>query len=331
VIMDIRNLPGSIKAAILIHSLGADASHLIMTNMDEVQRELIKKHLIEIGDISQDIVEAVSIEFINKLKQGGKAKFTNDQSVPQNRKGNPKSDKSENEVNGTQRIKALEALEADQIVELIKDEHPQTIAAITLHLDSQVASDVISRLPDDLIIDVSLRVANMDKILSGMIHEINDAFEELLRNKKTSAVHKTSGVKQLAEILNYSDQLITEQILSDIEKKNPGLAEEIKQRMFIFEDLILIDDKGMQKVLRKVESKELALALKGASDEVKRKIFKNMSKRAAEMLNEEIENMGAVRMKEVETAQQVINKIIQEMAATNEIVISGRGGEQFIA
>jgi flagellar motor switch protein FliG len=326
--MDLSNLPGSIKAAILIHSMGIEMSGMIMNNMDPAQQQLIKKHLNEIGDISPDIVEAVSVEFVKKLKQGKNSFLSNARTTAQIKKDTAKF---EDENGSSQKLKVLESLEADQIYELIKDEHPQTIAAITIHLDSQVASDVISRLPDELIIDVSLRVANMDKILSGMIQEVNCAFEDFLRNKKTSTVHKTSGVKQLAEILNYADQIITDQILNDIEKKNPGLAEEIKQRMFLFEDLVLIEDKGMQKILRKVETKELALALKGAADEVKQKIFKNMSSRAAEMLNEEIENMGAVRMKEVEMAQQAINKIIQEMASANEIVISGRGGEQFIA
>jgi flagellar motor switch protein FliG len=326
--MDIQNLPGTFKVAVIIHSLGMDAAAPIINRMDENQKIQLKQHLENMGDIPNDIIEKISQEFLTNLKNGGGVR----RSVAEKKQRKDLEDtKGEKDRNTVKRIKALENLEPDQIVELIKEEHPQTIAAIALHLDSGVASEVISALPDDIIVDVSLRVANLDKILPGMIDEINTVFQEILSNKRTSVVQKTSGVAQLAEILNYSDQIIAEQILSDIEKNNPELAEEIKQRMFVFEDLILIDDKGMQKILRKVETSELALALKGASDEVKYKIFNNMSKRAAEMLGEEIETLGAVRMKDVEIAQQAINKIIQEMASNNEIVITGRGGEQFIA
>ena len=326
--MNTASLPGTFKAAVLIHTLGSDASVSILSGMNESQRVIIQQHLEEIKNVPPDVIEKISQEFLNSLEKNKKT------TTPVKRKNNKKAsddDDGDSSAKSTKKLKALENLEPDQIVELIKDEHPQTIAAIALHLDSGVASEVISALPDESIIDVSLRVANLDKILSGMIDEINNVFEEILSNKQTSVVHKTSGVAQLAEILNYSDQIIAEQILNDIEKNNPELAEEIKQRMFVFEDLVLIDDRGMQKILRKVETGELALALKGASDEVKQKIFKNMSKRAAEMLDEEIETLGAVRMKEVETAQQTINKVIQEMASNNEIIISGRGGEQFIA
>lgn len=328
--MDVSNLPGSYKAAVLVHAIGPEASAILMKNMSEAEKEKIHRYLNELGSVSPELVEQVSMEFLDAIKQQRRLKMKINTSGPDRRKD--KNDKTV-EKSGKQKatLKALENLEPEQIAELIKDEHPQTIAAIALHLDTKKASEVISGLRDDLIIEVSLRVARLDKILSGMIQEVDAVFEEILSSKKGTTVHKTSGVAQLADILNYSDQIIAEQILNDIEKNNPELADEIKQRMFIFDDLVLIDDKGIQKVLRKVETGELALALKGAADETKHKIFSNMSKRAAEMLSEEIETMGAVRMKDVENAQQAITKIIQEMAASNEIIISGRGGEQFIA
>lgn len=325
--MDISNLNRSLKAAILIHTLGPQASQGIMAGLEPGQRETVKQHLNEMGNISPDIVEKVAEEFLNDLrsKSGFQQKQLSAPTV------NQKKHEKKDEKKQTKKLSSLESLEPEQIVDLIKDEHPQTIAAIALHLESHIASEVLSAFPDELIIDVSLRIANLNRILSGMIEEIDEIFKEILSNKNTSTVQKTSGIDQLAEILNLSDQIIAEQILEDIEQNNPELAEEIKQKMFVFEDLVLIDDKGMQKILRKVETGELALALKGASDEAKQKIFKNMSKRAAEMLSEEIEALGAVRMKDVESAQAVINKIIQDMVASNEIIITGRGGEQFIA
>jgi flagellar motor switch protein FliG len=325
--MDIRNLSGSLKAAILIHSLGPEASRGILNSLDDTERLVVQEHLKQMKQVSPAIAEKVAEEFLKDLKSG-KLSRGNKTLVSQNKKT---TDRSKEEKSQTVKLNSLEKLEPEQIVDLIKDEHPQTIAAIALHLESNIASEVISAFPDDLIIDVSLRMASLDKILSGMIEEVDNVFKEIMSNKQSSTVQKTSGIDQLAQILNYSDQMIAEQILSDIEKSNPQLAEEIKQKMFVFEDIVLIDDRGVQKVLRKVETGELAMALKGASDEVKQKVFRNMSKRAAEMLSEEIDTLGAVRMKDVEEAQQVVNKIIQEMVAGSEIIIAGRGGDQYIA
>ena len=327
--MDIRSLSGSHKVAILVHSLGPEASQGILESLDEREKMLVKEHIKQMGYVAPDIVEKIAEEFLRDLQSG--RKFQGKTRTIASSKQDKKDKEKEKEERKPATLDSLLNLEPEQIVDLIKDEHPQTIAAIALHLEPNVASEVISAFPDDLIIDVSLRMANLDKIISGMIEEIDNVFKEIMSNKQTSTVQKTSGIDQLAEILNYSDQIIAEQILSDIEKDNPELAEEIKQKMFVFEDIVLIDDKGVQKILRKVETGELAMALKGSSDEVRQKIFKNMSKRAAEMLSEEIDTLGAVRMKDVEEAQQIINKVIQEMVASNEIIITGRGGDQYIA
>jgi len=213
---------------------------------------------------------------------------------------------------------------------MIKDEHPQTIAVIVVHLQPESGSAVLSKLPDNLRVEVAMRIARLDKVLSGMVNEIDRVFEDLKKKKKTSATHKTGGVSHLAELLNMVEGSAGEQILNEIEEVNPDLAAQIKQMMFVFEDLVLVDDKGMQKVLRRVETSKLSLALKGASEEVRQKIFKNMSERAGVMLKEEIEAIGAVRMKDVEEAQQTITRIIQELEAKSEIVISGRKGGDFI-
>jgi len=163
-----------------------------------------------------------------------------------------------------------------------------------------------------------------------MVEEIDKVFEEILKNKDQSATQEAGGVGRLAEILNQIDGGSVEQIIDEIEENDPDLADEIKQMMFVFEDVVLVDDKGLQKVLRNVESQELAIALKAASEEVKQKVFKNMSERAAEILKEEMEVSGAVRMKDVTDAQQKITRIIQEMERKGELIISGRGGEEFI-
>jgi flagellar motor switch protein FliG len=213
---------------------------------------------------------------------------------------------------------------------LIKDEHPQTIAVILLHLKTPVASDVMATLPDEIKTNVSLRVVTLEKVNADIIEEVNEVFKEILKNKKSSVATINGGVDRLAEILNQTDEISSELILNEIEEKDAEMAAQIKQKMFVFEDLVLVDDRGFQKLLRKIESAELATALKAASDEVKDKVFKNMSERAGAMLQEEIEDLGPVRMTEVIDAQEAITRIVQEMETKGEVIISGRGGEDII-
>jgi flagellar motor switch protein FliG len=230
----------------------------------------------------------------------------------------------------TSDLSALRALEPDHLLELVREEHPQTIAMILVHVNPEVASVVLASLPDQIKADVGRRIATLDKVGAGMLDEIGKIFADVLRENEDSMSHVKGGAGLMADILNQIDAMSGEVILDEIEEFDPELAAQIKQRMFTFEDLILVDNKGLQKVLRKVESKELAISLKAASDEVKQKIFSNMSERAAQMVNEEIEMLGAVRMKDVEDAQHAITRIIQEMEDQGEVVISGRKGEQLI-
>jgi flagellar motor switch protein FliG len=237
----------------------------------------------------------------------------------------------EAEGKGMEGLDALKTLSPEDIFELIKDEHPQTMAIVMIHLKTGVASEVLSKMPDEIKTDVALRIAGMEKVIGSMVDEVNEVFKDILKNKKTSVASVSGGVDRLAEILNQADEISSELILNEIEEAQPELAAQIKQKMFIFEDLILVDDRVFQKLLRRVETKELAIALKAASEEVKQKVYKNMSERASEMLREEMETLGPVRMKEVSDAQQAITGIIQEMEAKGELIISGRRGEQIIS
>jgi flagellar motor switch protein FliG len=346
--MDTNKLPGALKVAVLIHSMGEKVSKDIMDRMGPAERELVQQHLSQMGSISPEVVEKISQEFAmlaDKIKQRKSKEIPlpypdkmSQQGAPnsaQKPSQEPASDEpdpdSEEELVETPGLDALHAIEPEQLVEMIKDEHPQTIAVIIVHLKPEAGIVVLSLLPDDIKVEVAMRIAKLDKVLSGMVVEIGHVFEEIMKKKKTSAMHKTGGVSHLAELLNMADGTAGEQLLTEIEEVNPDLAAQIKMMMFVFEDLVLVDDKGMQKVLRRVETSKLSLALKGASEEVKRKIFKNMSERAGEMLREEIESIGAVRMRDVEEAQQTITRIIQELEAKSEIIISGRKGGDYIA
>ena len=322
--MDSKHLQGSLKAAILIQFLGGRATQGMINSLDPNQRELIQSHLSQLGPIPPDVAEKVAEEFIG-LAGGSKAGLiqhstgSNDDGVDQTGSGSESS-----------ALKAIQSMDPDLLLKLTKDEHPQTIAIILAHLDPNLGSQVLSKLPDEKKSDVAVRIANLGKVSSEMVEEINSAIETVLQNDESSGMQAIGGISQVAGILNQTEGTSSQLIMDEIEKIDPELAADIRQQMFIFDDLVLIDDRGLQKVLRSVETRELAIALKAASEEVKQKIFKNMSERAAQMLNEEVDEMGPVRIKEVEDAQQAVTRIIQDMEAKGELVISGRGGEEFV-
>ncbi|HDM09948.1 MAG TPA: flagellar motor switch protein FliG [Desulfobacteraceae bacterium] len=325
--MNPKDLPGSLKVAILIQSLGKEISQRILKYLNGTERELIESHLSQMGTISPDVVELVAREFIEMITRESDG---HPRSLPLSEGGERTEESSLSSTSESSNLKILQTLAGEDLIELIKDEHPQTIAIILLHLKTRVAGEVLSKLPDEIKTDVAFRIANLDKVLPGMVEEIDKVFEDVLKKKDAFVPQVAGGVNRLAEILNQADQISGELILNEIEEVDAELADQIKQRMFTFEDLRLVDDRGLQKVLRRVETRELAIALKAASEEVREKIFRNMSERASEMLREEMEVMGAVRMREVEDAQQTITKIIQDMETKGELIISGRRGEELI-
>ncbi|TFG41942.1 MAG: flagellar motor switch protein FliG [Syntrophobacterales bacterium] len=320
--MDPRQLSGSAKAAILIKSMGEQSAAGLLSRLSAEERDMVKRHLQQVGSVSPDVVDQVAREF-TLLAQRGKS---GPAALP-HFGGSAAEGASGKKIEG---LEVLKSLDADEIYGLIKGEHPQTMAMVIIHLKTAVASEVVSQLPDEVKTDVAVRIAGMDKIIGAMVDEVNGIFTEILKNRKTSATSIGGGVDRLAEILNQADEISSELILSEIEEANPEMAAQIKQKMFVFEDIVKVDDRGFQKLLRRVESKELAIALKAASEEVKNKVFKNMSERAAGMLREEMDTLGPVRMKEVSDAQLAINSIVQELEAKGELMIGGRRGEQMV-
>ena len=323
--MDPRQLSGSAKAAILIKSMEEHSAAGLLSRLSVEERELVKRQLKQMGSVSPDVVDQVAREFTFMAQRGKSGPAT----LPYF--GGSAAEGAAG-VNGmkTEGLQVLKSLGAEEIYELIKGEHPQTMAMVIIHLKTAVASAVVSKLPDEVKTDVAIRIAGMDKIVGAMVGEANEIFTEILKNRKTNVANSCGGVDRLAEILNQADEISSELILSEIEEANPEMAAQIKQKMFVFEDIVKVDDRGFQKLLRRVETKELAVALKAASEEVKNKVYKNMSERAADMLREEMETLGPVRMKEVSDAQQAINGIVQELEAKGELMVGGRRGEQMV-
>ena len=301
----------------------------VINDLSEDEKNVVNKHLEQIGAVPTQVIEYVAREFMANAAK--KSRDALQAPAAGNDKPAAKNGNGQDIAEGGEGLEAILALSADEIYELIKDEHPQTIAIILIHLKTAVASDVVAHLPDEIKTDVAVRIVNLEKVNSVMIEEVNSVFTDILKNKKSTVTNISGGVDRLAEILNQTDEISSELILNEIEDTDSEMAAQIKQKMFVFEDLVLVDDRGFQKLLRKVETMELAIALKAASEEVKDKVFKNMSERAGAMLREEMEDLGPVRMNEVSDAQMAITNIIQEMEAKGEIIISGRRGEEIIA
>jgi flagellar motor switch protein FliG len=220
----------------------------------------------------------------------------------------------------------LKRADPSQISTFIQDEHPQTIALIIAHLDPNVGALILSALAPDVQSDVIMRIATMDRTAPEIVREVERVLERKMAAVFTGGFTFAGGVKDVAEILNRVERTAEKAIMADLEERDPELADEIARLMFTFEDIIHVDDAGIQKALREIESKDLALALKGSNEEVNVKVLRNMSTRAAEMIKEEIEFMGPVRMKNVEEAQQKIVAVLRRLEESGELVVSGRGG-----
>lgn len=327
--MDPKRLPGSLKAAILVHAGGKRVEQKLFPLLEEDERSRLRELLSQMEEVSPDLLENVAKEFV-QLCEGGGAPLQIENPEMEGEPDPPPPPRPKRPPRKPADLSALKSLDPDHLYELIRDEHPQTIAMILVNVSPEVASEILAELPDETRGEVGFRIATLDKIGSSMVDEVAKVFDEALYESDDSLNVVKGGVDLMANILNDLDGFSGEVILEKIEENNAELVAAIKQKMFTFDDIVLVDNMGLQKVLRRVESQELAKALKAASSDVKEKIFSNMSERAGEMLKEEIEVLGAVRMKDVEDAQNIITRAVQEMEEQGELVIAGRRGEELI-
>ncbi|MDZ7294918.1 MAG: flagellar motor switch protein FliG [candidate division KSB1 bacterium] len=330
-----EKLSGRQKAAILLVALGMDASSQVLKELSEEELEQVTKEIANLGHVPSETVQSVIAEFKEMaiadeyVAVGGLDYAVN---LLQSTVGQVKASEiirkvhRSMELQGSMRI--LEKLDPVQLVNFIQKEHPQTIALVLTQLDAEQAAFVMSSLPEEIRSEVAYRFATMDRVSSEMIGEV----QKVLKSRLELSVHgsELGGVKAAAEMLNFLGQSLERSILKDIGARDPALAEEIKNLMFVFEDIVLLDDRSIQRVLREVQTHDLALALKSTTPEVKRRIYQNMSERAQAMIEEEIQFMGPVRLSEVEKAQKGIVDIIRKLDEEGEIIITGRGEKEEI-
>jgi flagellar motor switch protein FliG len=225
----------------------------------------------------------------------------------------------------------LRRTEASQILNVLSNEHPQTVALVLAYLPPDSAAQVVSGLPEALQSEVAMRIALMDRTAPEVIREIERVLERKLSSVINQDFTSAGGLRSLVELLNQVDRGTERTILESLEDQNPELADEVRRMMFLFEDITVLDDRSIQQVLREVDGKELAVALKGTSSEVKDAIFRNMSERAAQNIKEDLEFMGPVRVKDVEEAQQKVVAVIRRLEEAGTIVIVRGGEDQLVA
>jgi len=320
------------KAAILVASLGPEASSRILTSLTDEDIEALTLEIATLGKIDADVRGQVLDEFYQMLRAKEYITTGGMEYAQRILEGALGSDRAVQILTRLQSslqdipFEFIKKADPNQIINFIQDEHPQTIALILAHIDPDVSATIVSALPQPVQADVIMRIATMDRTPPEIVKEIESILERKAATVLTQGFTFAGGVKDVAEVLNRVDRATEKSILAALEEKDAELADEIKNHMFVFDDVVLVDDTGIQKALREIDNKDLALALKAASEDVKQKIFKNMSERARQLIEEEIEFMGPVRLRNVEEAQQKIVTVIRRLEEAGEVIIAGRGG-----
>lgn len=329
-----KDMSGIRKAAILLLSIDQEAASMILKQMEPKAVEEITRDLAALGEVPKGVRDKVIEEFYELalsqawITEGG---LENAKSLLGKSLDPKEADRILQAIRQQVRktpFAFLQKAETQNLLTFIQDEHPQTIALIVSHLQFNKASEILNGLPAPKQIEVVKRVANMEQTNPEVISEVERGLEARLSSMLTQSFEKIGGVETVAEILNLVDRTTEKSIMEGLEAEDPDLVEQIRRLMFVFEDIKLVDDKGIQSMLKEIDNDELALALKTASEELKNKIFKNMSERAAQLIKEDMEFMGPVRLSDVEAAQQRIVDAVRRLEEAGEIIIAGRGGEK---
>ncbi len=327
---------GREKAAMFLISIGPEKSAEIFKHLKEEEIEQLTLEIANIRTVSPEEKERVMEEFYQiclaqeYIAEGG---IGYAKEILEKALGTQKALDVINKLTVSLQVRPFEFVrKADpaQLLNFIQKEHPQTIALILAYLKPQQASVVLAALPQDKQADVARRIATMDRTSPEVIKEVERILEKNLSSLVTEDFTAAGGVQAIVNILNTVDRGTEKYIMETLEIEDTDLAEEIRKRMFVFEDILSLDNRSIQRFLRDVENNQLAVALKGATEEVQKIIYSNMSKRLAEMIREDIEYMGPVRLKDVEEAQQKIVNIIRKLEDAGEIVISRGGGDEII-
>ncbi|HEY9187079.1 MAG TPA: flagellar motor switch protein FliG [Bacteroidota bacterium] len=326
-----QQLTGKQKAALLLITLDVDTASELFKLLDPADVEKVTIEIANLPSIPSNVTGQVIEEFYQMMIareyiiQGG---MDYARTLLEKTFGLNRAAEILEKVRVLTQVRGFEGLkkaDSSHLANFLQKEHPQTIALILSHLPPDQTAAILTELPDDIRADVVYRIATLGKISPTLLSEVESVVDSLVESGINENIRQTGGTRAVANILNKCNNTVARFLIESIEQQSPDLALEIKRLMFLFEDIIYIDDRGIQRILREIDKKDLALALKVADDKLKDKIFKNMSERAVDLIKEELQFMGPVRLKEVEQAQMRIVDVVKQLEEREEIVIGGRG------
>jgi flagellar motor switch protein FliG len=326
-----KNLTGEQKTAILLRAIGEEAAAQVLKQLDPKEIKKLGTFMSGTAQISRDEEDAVILDF-KTASATGEVQFHGKEYIKTVLIKALGPEKAARIIESMTRksypgLETLRWVDAKSIAQMTKIEHPQTVAVILAHLESDQAGQVLAALPDAMRGDVALRLATMEDVQPEVLEELSQSLQETLLASKGLGGHSIGGAEVMADILTRMDKTNEGGIMAKIAEKSQTLADAIRALMFVFDDLIKVDDRGIQELMKEISKDDLPLALRGANPDVKEKFFKNMSSRAAEMLKEDMEAKGPVRVSDVEKAQQNLLKVCRKLEEEGRIVIAGAGEE----
>lgn len=327
---------GIMKSAILLMSIGEEEAAEVLKYLGPKEVQKIGVAMAALENVSREQIQQALRDFRGEAEERTTLGVASDNYIRSVLTKALGSDKAANLIDrilqggDTSGIESLKWMDSVSVAEMIKGEHPQIIASILVHLDFDQASEVLVKFPERLRNDVMLRIATLDGIQPHALKELNDVLTKLLSGGDHLKKTAKGGVKTAAEILNFMGGAVEGSVMGNIREFDEDLAQKIQDEMFVFEDVIKIDDRGIQLLMREIQSESLIVALKGASVDLREKVFRNMSQRAAEMLRDDLEAKGPVRVSEVEAEQKEILKIVRRLSDEGQIVLGGKGEENFM-
>lgn len=333
---DISKLDGVEKAAILLLSLSEEDAAQILKHLEPKQVQRVGMAMAQTTDLNQAKIAAVHRRFIEQIQNFSTIGFQSEEFIKRALTAALGEEKAANLIEqivlggGARGLDSLKWMDSKQVANIIRNEHPQIQTIVLSYLEPEQSAEILSQFSEKVRLDLTMRIANLEEVQPAALQELNEIMEKQFAGQAGAQTAKMGGLKAAAEILNYLDTNLEGQLMDAIREHDEEMAQQIQDLMFVFENLIDVDDRGIQTILREVQQDILMRALKGTDENLKEKIFKNMSKRAAELLQDDLEAMGPVRISEVEAAQKEILSIARRLSDAGEIMLGGGGGDEFL-
>ncbi|NTS76394.1 flagellar motor switch protein FliG [Catenovulum sp. SM1970] len=335
-IFDVNRLDGVEKAAILLLSLSEEDAAQILKHLEPKQVQKVGMAMASLEDFTQDKITAVHNLFIDEIQSFSTIGFQSEEFVKKALTAALGEEKAGNLIeqivmgSGAKGLDSLKWMDSKQVANIIRNEHPQIQTIVLAYLEPEQSAEIMSQFSEKVRLDLMMRIANLEEVQPAALQELNEIMEKQFAGQAGAQAAKMGGLKAAADIMNYLDTNIEGQLMDSIREQDEEMSQQIQDLMFVFDNLADVDDKGIQAILREVQQDVLMQAIKGADDGLKDKIMGNMSKRAAELLADDLEAMGPIRVSEVEASQKEILSIARRLADAGEIMLGGGGGEEFL-